>query len=62
MKILTAFVMLAFYGLAVCTVGGMLTSGFTADFAVMSAVAQTTIGIVIVRMMWGVSASRRRAF
>ena len=46
--------MLAFYGLAVCTIGGMVTSGISAGLAMVTAVLEVTVGIIIVRAMCGV--------
>ena len=48
---LAAFIMLAFYGLAVCTIGGILTSGFTVDLAITTAILEVTVGIIIARAM-----------
>ena len=55
------FLMLAFYGLAVCTIFGMITRGFTSDFAVMAGVFEVTIGIIIVRALWRLVESRNYA-
>ena len=51
MKWLAAFTMLAFYGLAVCTIGGTLTSGFTSGFAITTAILEVTVGMIIARAM-----------
>ena len=48
---LVAFTMLAFYGLAVCTIGITLTSGFTFGFAFTAAILEVTIGMIIARAM-----------
>ena len=49
---LAAFVMLLFYGLAVCTIGGMVTSGISAGLAMATAVLEVTVGVIIARMMY----------
>ena len=49
MKSLATINMLAFYGLAVCTIGGTLTSGFTFSFAFTAAILEVTIGMIITR-------------
>ena len=43
MKLLATITMLAFYGLAVCTIGGTLTSGFTFGFAITASILEITI-------------------
>ena len=48
---LTAFMMLAFYGLAVCTIGGMVTGGIGVGLALATAVLEITVGIIIARVM-----------
>ena len=52
---LAAFIMLAFYGLAVCTIGGMVTSGISAGLAMATAVLEVTVGIIIVRALYKVT-------
>jgi len=49
---LMALLMLAFYGLALCTIGGMLTSGISASLAMVVAVLEVIIGVVIARAMY----------
>ncbi|MFC2002056.1 hypothetical protein ACFLUZ_06120 [Chloroflexota bacterium] len=49
---LVALMMLLFYGLAVCTIGGMVTSGISAGLAIATAVLEVTLGIIIVRVMY----------
>ena len=49
---LMALIMLLFYGLAVCTIGGMLTSGISAGLAMATAVLEVTLGVIIVRAMY----------
>jgi hypothetical protein len=39
--------MLGFYGLAACTIGSMVTSGFNAGLAVLAAVFEVVAGVVI---------------
>ena len=46
-----ALTMLLFYGLAVCTIGGMVTSGINAGLAMAIAVLEVTTGIILVRAM-----------
>ena len=48
---LVALVMLAFYGLAVCTIGGMLTNGISTTLAMVTAVLEVTLGVMIARVM-----------
>jgi len=45
--------MLAFYGLAICTIGGMLTNGISTSLAMMTAALEVTIGVMIARAMSG---------
>ena len=52
MSWLVALMMLLFYGLAVCTIGGMVTSGISAGLAIATAVLEVTLGIIIVRAMY----------
>ena len=51
MKWFAIFIMLAFYGLAFSTIGGILTSGYTVSLAITTAVLEVTIGIIIARAM-----------
>ena len=44
--------MLLFEGLAICTVGGMLTNGMSAGLAMATAVLEVIVGVVIVRVMY----------
>jgi len=48
---LVALVMLAFYGLAICTIGGMLTNGISTTLAMLTAVLEVTMGVMIARAM-----------
>ena len=48
---LAALVMLLFYGLAVCTIGGMVTNGMSAGLAMATAVFEVTLGVILARMM-----------
>ena len=52
MSWLMALVMLAFYGLAICTIGGMLTIGINAGLAIATAVMELTVGTIIARAMY----------
>ena len=52
MSWLVALMMLLFYGLAVCTIGGMVTNGISAGLAIATAVLEVTLGIIIVRAMY----------
>jgi len=49
---LMALLMLAFYGLALCTIGGMVTSGISTSLAMAIAVLEVIIGAVIARAMY----------
>ncbi len=49
---LMALLMLAFYGLALSTIGGMVTSGISASLAMAVAVLEVIIGVVIARAMY----------
>ena len=49
---LMALLMLAFYGLALCTIGGMVTSGISASLAMAVAVLEVIIGAVIARAVY----------
>ena len=48
---LAALMMLLFYGLAVCTIGGMVTIGISASLAMVIAVLEVTVGVTIARAM-----------
>lgn len=54
---LATFIMLAFYGLAVYTIGGMVTNGISAGLAVAAAILEIIVGVIIVRMMCRVAGS-----
>jgi len=47
-----ALMMLLFEGLAICTIGGMITVGINAGLAMVAAILEVTIGVVIVRVMY----------
>ena len=47
-----ALLMLAVYGLALCTIGGMITSGISASLAMAVAVMEVIIGVVIARAIY----------
>ena len=47
-----ALMMLLFYGLAVCTIGGMVTSGISASLAMATAVLEVVVGMIIARVMY----------
>ena len=47
-----ALIMLLFYGLAVCTIGGMVTSGVNFSVAMANAVPQVMLGVLIARVMY----------
>ena len=47
-----ALVMIAFYGLAVCTIGGMVTSGISSSFAMATAVFEIIVGVVIAKAIY----------
>jgi len=49
---LAALMMLLFYGLAVCTIGGMVTSGISPGLAMATAVLMVTAGTIIIRLMY----------
>ena len=49
---LVALMTLLFYGLAVCTIGGMVTSGISAGLAMAAAVLEVTLGVIIIRAMY----------
>ena len=44
--------MLLFQGLAVCTIGGMVTNGINAGMAMTTAVFELTVGTIFVRAMY----------
>ncbi len=48
---LVALTMLLFQGLAVCTIGVMVTSGLGFGPAMLTAVAEVILGVVIIRAM-----------
>ncbi|HUT68229.1 MAG TPA: hypothetical protein VMW86_06735 [Dehalococcoidales bacterium] len=48
---LAALTMLLFQGLAVCTIGIMVTSGLGFGVAMLTAVAEVILGVIIVRAM-----------
>lgn len=48
---LAALTMLLFQGLAVCTIGIMMESGFGFGPAMLTAVAEVILGVIIVRAM-----------
>ena len=47
-----ALIMLLFYGLAVCTIGGMVTNGISATMAMTTATLEVILGVIIVRAMY----------
>ena len=49
---LVALTLLLFEGLAVCTIGGMMASGYSAGLAITTAVMELTVGVIIVRIMY----------
>ena len=48
---LIAFTMLLFQGLAVCTIGAMVTSGINTGLAMATAVFELILGVIIVKEM-----------
>jgi hypothetical protein len=52
MILVMALLMLAFYGLALCTIGGMVASGISAGMAMAVAVLEVIIGVVIARAIY----------
>ena len=48
---LMAFTMLAFYGLAVSTISGMVANGINTSLAMATGVLEVIIGMIIVRAM-----------
>ncbi len=51
MRWLAALTMLLFQGLAVCTIGIMMTSGLGFGAAMLTAVSEVILGVIIIRMM-----------
>jgi len=51
MKWLAALTMLLFQGLAVCTIGIMMTSGLGFGAAMLTAVSEVVLGVIIIRIM-----------
>ncbi len=51
MKWLAALTMLLFQGLAVCTIGIMMTSGLGFGTAMLTAVSEVVLGVIIIRIM-----------
>jgi hypothetical protein len=51
MKWLAALTMLLFQGLAVCTIGVMITSGLHFGAALFTAVCEVTLGVIIIRLL-----------
>ena len=51
MSWLAASMMLLFQGLAVCTIGIMMTSGLGFGAAMLTAVSEVILGVIIIRMM-----------
>lgn len=49
---LAAFIMLAFYGLAICTMGGILTSGLAFSLAITVAIVEVTVGMIVARAVY----------
>ena len=48
---LMALMMLAVYGLAVSTIGGMVTNGINTSLAMATGVFEVIVGVIIVRAM-----------
>jgi hypothetical protein len=48
---LAALTMLLFQGLAVCTIGVLVTSGLNFGAAMFTAVCEVTLGVIIIRML-----------
>jgi hypothetical protein len=48
---LAALTMLLFQGLAVCTIGAMVTNGLSFGMAMATAVFEVILGAMIIRMM-----------
>ena len=49
---LVALTMLLFEGLAVCTIGAMVTSGIGVGLAMATAIFELILGVIIVRAMY----------
>ena len=49
---LAAFIMLAFYGLAICTMGGILSSGLAFGLAITVAIVEVKAGMIIARLVY----------
>ncbi len=49
---LIALTMLLFEGLAVCTIGAMVTSGIGVGLAMATAIFELILGVIIVREMY----------
>ena len=49
---LLALLMLAFYGLAVSTISGMMTIGISTSLAMATSVLEVIVGVIIVRAMY----------
>ena len=49
---LAALTILLFQGLAVCTIGAMLTAGMGMGAAMTTAVAEVILGVIIARAMY----------
>ena len=49
---LVALTMLLFEGLAICTIGAMVTSGIGTGMAMATAVLELILGVIIVRAMY----------
>ena len=49
---LAALTMLLFQGLAVCTIGAMLTAGMNMGVAMPTAIAEVMLGVIIARAMY----------
>ncbi|MFC2067313.1 hypothetical protein ACFLUO_09785 [Chloroflexota bacterium] len=49
---LMALMMLASYGLAVCTIGGMVTNGINTSLAMATGALEVIIGVIIARAMY----------
>jgi len=47
-----ALIMLAFYGLAICTIGGMVTSGISAGLAMAAGVGEVIVGVIMARVVY----------
>ena len=48
---LAALTMLLFQGMAVCTIGAMLTNGLSFSMAMAAAVFEVVLGAIIIRMI-----------